>query len=292
MAVGPVPVAPEQDPLPQPVCPLRILVVDDVAMNREIAQSFLRAAGHDVVCADGGIEAVEFAAIEDFDVVLMDVRMPRVDGLEATRRIRLLVGARGRVPIVALTAQAFAEQVTACHLAGMDCHLAKPFTQEALLAIVDRAIAIRKDDVLAGFRRLEATAEAPVSSVKAVSLPGADLLIYNPAAFQRTAVFLPPDAVADYLNTLDSDVGALLITMRDPDVLVHGAAGLAGAVHAVAGSGGMFGFERLATAARFFERAAETASPEIQVLAEHLILVLEASLEALRQHPGVCEVVA
>ena len=64
----------------------------------------------------------------------MDVRMPEMDGLEATRRIRALTGARGRVPIVALTAHAFAEQVGECYEAGMDDHVSKPFDQETLIS--------------------------------------------------------------------------------------------------------------------------------------------------------------
>ena len=68
--------------------------------------------------------------------------MPEMDGLEATRRIRALPGPRGRVPVIALTAQAFAEQVAECQAAGMDSHLAKPFAPEALLAAVTRAVAI------------------------------------------------------------------------------------------------------------------------------------------------------
>jgi len=111
---------------------LRVLVVDDVTMNLEIAGGFLRAAGHQVAYAEGGLEAVAAVATTDFDLVLMDVRMPGVDGLEATRRIRALPGVRGRVPIVALTAWAFADQVQECFKAGMDGHLAKPFTPEVL----------------------------------------------------------------------------------------------------------------------------------------------------------------
>jgi PAS domain S-box-containing protein len=159
-AVGPGAVSTEVGVAPEPVAsvassapaapgerpasarPTRVLVVDDVAMNRDIANAFLCAAGHEVICADGGAEAVELAGVMDYDVVLMDVRMPEMDGLEATRRIRALPGPRGRVPVIALTAQAFAEQVAECQAAGMDSHLAKPFAPEALLAAVTRAVAI------------------------------------------------------------------------------------------------------------------------------------------------------
>jgi PAS domain S-box-containing protein len=129
---------------------LRVLVVDDAAMNLDITASFLRFAGHDVTCAENGMEAVAAAAASDFDVVLMDVRMPGMDGLEATRRIRQFEGARGRVPIVALTAQVFSEQVTACRMAGMNDHLAKPFTPETLLVAVQHATRTRPERSLTG----------------------------------------------------------------------------------------------------------------------------------------------
>jgi CheY-like chemotaxis protein len=119
-------------------CALDVLVVDDFAMNREIAASFLRFSGHRVTCVEGGAEAVAAVTATAFDVVLMDVRMPDVDGLEATRRIRALEGPHGQVPIVALTAQALTEQVAECRKAGMDTHLAKPFDPDMLLATVLR----------------------------------------------------------------------------------------------------------------------------------------------------------
>jgi signal transduction histidine kinase/ActR/RegA family two-component response regulator len=120
---------------------LRVLVVDDVEMNCEIAAAFIRSGGHDVTCANGGAEAVAAALARDFDIIMMDVRMPGIDGLEATRQIRRIPGPRGRVPIVALTAQVFTEQVEACWAAGMNDHLAKPFTPQDLLDCVVRVAA-------------------------------------------------------------------------------------------------------------------------------------------------------
>jgi CheY-like chemotaxis protein len=118
---------------------LRILVVDDVATNREIASTFVRAAGHEVQTATGGAAAVTAAAAHDFDVILMDVGMPNVDGLQASRLIRALPGARGRVPIVALTAYTSAEHVEACRDMGMNGYLAKPFRYDTLVEALHRA---------------------------------------------------------------------------------------------------------------------------------------------------------
>jgi signal transduction histidine kinase/DNA-binding NarL/FixJ family response regulator len=117
--------------------PLRVLVVDDVAANRMVARAMLAAAGHSVELAADGAAAVDAVATQDFDAVLMDLQMPGMDGLEATRRIRALPPPRCRVPVFALTASALPEQVEQCRQAGMDGHLAKPIERGALLALLD-----------------------------------------------------------------------------------------------------------------------------------------------------------
>jgi CheY-like chemotaxis protein len=122
-----------------PVTSLHVLVVDDLAMNRDIATAFLTEAGHRVSTAEDGPRAVLAAGSGDVDVVLMDVRMPGMDGLEATRRIRLREGQDWHVPIVALTALAFTEEVAACREAGMNGHLAKPFSPETLCRAIAQA---------------------------------------------------------------------------------------------------------------------------------------------------------
>jgi CheY-like chemotaxis protein len=131
-------------PEPPPPAKLRLLVVDDIDMNRDIASAFLTAGGHEVTCAETGEEAVAAVEAADFDLVLMDVCMPGMDGLEATRRIRALGNHRARVPIVALTAQVFAEQIDECRAAGMNSHLAKPFAYDALLEAVAQAVSAHR----------------------------------------------------------------------------------------------------------------------------------------------------
>jgi CheY-like chemotaxis protein len=120
---------------------LRVLVADDVAANRMVARAMLVAAGHRVDSAADGAEALAAVERDDYDVVLMDVQMPVMDGLEATRRIRALSMPKRRVPVLAVTASALPEQVEACRAAGMDGHLAKPIDRESLLGAVARLAA-------------------------------------------------------------------------------------------------------------------------------------------------------
>jgi signal transduction histidine kinase/CheY-like chemotaxis protein/HPt (histidine-containing phosphotransfer) domain-containing protein len=140
MPAGAATVAPV-DLAAAPGLSLRVLVADDVAANRMVARAMLVAAGHRVDSAADGAEALAAVERDAYDVVLMDVQMPVMDGLEATRRIRALDGSRRRVPILAVTASALPEQVSACRAAGMDGHLAKPIDRESLLAAVTRLAA-------------------------------------------------------------------------------------------------------------------------------------------------------
>ncbi|WP_332641322.1 hybrid sensor histidine kinase/response regulator [Brevundimonas sp.] len=118
----------------------RVLVVDDHPVNREVARIMLEAFGCDVVEVCDGQDAIDAVAGQPFDLVLMDVRMPLMDGLEATRRIRALPGPEHDIAIVAMTADAMPEDVTRCLASGMNAHMAKPINQAGLLAMVNRAL--------------------------------------------------------------------------------------------------------------------------------------------------------
>ena len=119
--------------------PAEVLLVDDNAVNLRLAGLMLERAGHRVTAVGDGAAAVAAVAARPFDIVLMDIQMPGLDGLEATRRIRALPDpGRAQVPIVAVTANAMRGQAEECLRAGMNGHLAKPFDRPALLAAVQR----------------------------------------------------------------------------------------------------------------------------------------------------------
>lgn len=117
---------------------VRILLVDDVAANREIGSHMLSALGCEVSLASGGVEAVEHLRRNPVDLVFMDVHMPLQDGLKTTQIIRREAGPWASVPIVAMTANVQQEQVEVCLAAGMDGHIGKPFSAEDLVRSVNR----------------------------------------------------------------------------------------------------------------------------------------------------------
>jgi CheY-like chemotaxis protein len=132
-----VPSADETQPAAREPARGRVLLVDDIAMNRDVIGGLLRAAGHEVLLAESGQEAVELAFKKMVDVVLMDVRMPDMDGLEATRRIRALPNPGSEVPILALSAYTMRNQAAQCLDAGMDGFVAKPVGYATLIRAID-----------------------------------------------------------------------------------------------------------------------------------------------------------
>ncbi|WP_029087241.1 response regulator [Brevundimonas aveniformis] len=113
--------------------PPRLLVVDDHAANREILGLLLRSLGCETEYASDGVDAVDAARNGTFDAILMDLRMPHMDGMEATRRIRSLPGRIAQVPILAVSAETRADNLAPCRTAGMDGFLSKPVSRLELI---------------------------------------------------------------------------------------------------------------------------------------------------------------
>ncbi|HXU21032.1 MAG TPA: response regulator [Verrucomicrobiae bacterium] len=118
---------------------LRILVVDDNAINQNLAVLLVKKQGHSAVVANNGREALELLEKEVFDLVLMDVQMPEIDGVEATMRLREKEQQKGlgHLPVIALTAHAMAGDRERCLAAGMDGYVTKPVRVKELFAAID-----------------------------------------------------------------------------------------------------------------------------------------------------------
>lgn len=117
---------------------LRILIADDNPINQSVARGILEKQGHLITVCGNGAEAVELFEREPFDLILMDVQMPELDGFGATERIRRIEQGQGRrLPIVAMTAHAMSGDRERCLAAGMDGYIAKPIERQHLLEIVD-----------------------------------------------------------------------------------------------------------------------------------------------------------
>jgi len=119
---------------------LNVLVVEDNPTSRTVAEKIVTRLGHRTTSVGDGAAAVEAVRDGAFDLVLMDVRMPRMDGLTATRAIRELPGPQGRIAIIGVTADAFPQDVANCRAAGMDRHVCKPVTLASLATAIAEAL--------------------------------------------------------------------------------------------------------------------------------------------------------
>ena len=137
------PVAATAQPVPSAVAgarPIHVLVVDDNATNRMVAQSLVEMFDCTSEAAEDGEEAVEAVRNGRFDLILMDIKMPRMDGVAATHAIRALPGALGAIPIIALTANADPDDAAGYLAAGMNGVVEKPMKPEQLLAALQQAL--------------------------------------------------------------------------------------------------------------------------------------------------------
>ena len=217
-------------PGPEPAPAGRILVVEDAAINRELACTVLRAAGHAVEVAEDGFAAVRAAETLDLDLVLMDIQMPGIDGMMATRLIRCLPGRAATVPVIAMTANVLPDQIRAFAAAGMDDHFAKPFRPAELQALVARWLAVPR-------RELEAAA------------PDATL---DRERFAESAALLPPETLVRLLRHFQADVEAAFAEGE-------AAPALRARAHTLATAAGLIGFTTLGDACLVLENAGEAA---------------------------------
>jgi CheY-like chemotaxis protein/HPt (histidine-containing phosphotransfer) domain-containing protein len=269
--------APEQKTVRPSPQSLNVLLAEDNVVNRKVATAFLERAGHRVTIARDGYEAVAQAGRGGFDVVLMDVNMPGMDGYEATSRIRALAEMRGRVPILALTASAMRGEAERCRAAGMDGYLAKPIDAEILEREIHAVVERWKVEKANG-----AEAGAPVGQRLAIT----ERPLLEPAALHMLQSQLGHEYLEELLReflvqarhyvTLSSTAADAL---EDPSVRR--------AVHDLKSTSINFGFCRLGALAESLETACrESDVSRVKDLAGSLEGCFDASVQALaRKYP-------
>ncbi len=264
--------------------PLHVLLVEDSVANQRVATGLLQKARHTVRVASDGTEAVEACAAEQFDVVLMDLQMPDMDGYAATRAIRSLEQERNaeRTPIVALTARASRGSEAACLSAGFDGYLLKPYRSRELL----EAIAAGLSRAAAG--RDPAAAEAPEIAV--AEMPAAGRPPATGARLDWESAVESLDGDRELLRAvLDGFLGqhpSLLLELREA-ITADDRPVAQRVAHTIGGSLRMFRDARVVALAEALEDACGDAGPE-QVTAAWRALApeLDAAVAELRSWVG------
>ena len=219
-----------QDTLARLQRPLRLLFVEDNPTNQFVVRQLLKAFEVELDMAADGQEAIEAAVRASYDVICMDMRMPVLDGPTATRRMRAIGGPLAEVPIIAVTANAFAEDVQACLDAGMDHFVAKPISKETLLRAILHVLT----------RSLKGAGEkAPMRQAEPPPLTRGEPVL-DLAGIAELEDMLGPDGLAEALRVFTGEMQrrlALIATGQlDHEALIreaHSTKGSAGTVGAV-----------------------------------------------------------
>lgn len=242
---------------------LNILVAEDGEMNQELLETILTRQDHKVTMVGNGIEAVEAVTHEQYDLVLMDVNMPLMDGLEATQRIRAL-GPHGQsLPIIALTANVLSSEVERFLAVGMNAHVGKPFAPKELFAAIQKW----------GMPSVKGKGPDVKDKVKSVAP------ILDEGTLAEMRELMGPLKTQSLLNKLKVQTFQSFQEMDDRARLCQQA-------HSLASSSGMLGFQRLSKACLALESALK-ASAAMDIEFENTLGdALSAKHDIARCHAG------
>ena len=215
----------------------RILVAEDEPVNTKVAVSLVRVMGYDVDAVEDGLAAVEAWKTGNYDLILMDCQMPRLDGYGATKKIRELETSDRHIPIIALTARAVPGEEAVCLRAGMDAYFTKPFDRDDLEDLLDRHLPRHplRDTALADEKPRESAsqpvvASLPIERAVVTGPPPVDLTALSArirdATFRRELLELFVESGQSSLHDIERAV-------RARDMVA-----IAGAAHRLAGSSG------------------------------------------------------
>ncbi|HLZ65041.1 MAG TPA: ATP-binding protein [Aliidongia sp.] len=244
---------PKAAEVPRPRQPRHILLAEDVIANQILVTAILEANGHAVDVVDDGVAAVSALRRTAYDLILMDIQMPIMNGIDATRAIRADEGAGRHTPIVALTANASAQDSERCLAAGMDAYVAKPIDEPLLLATIDRLTASTAAE----------PARPPVAVIDDVALDG---------LIARLGAGKVGELVGLFRRSVETEIAALELARSD----ARAARGHGNALSSIAGNLGCAELER---ASRRLLRLREDAHPD--ELDHHVAMLVDAATRAL-----------
>jgi len=245
---------------------LRILLAEDNAMNQKVALRLLQQLGYTADVATNGLEALAALERQPYDVVLMDVQMPELDGLDATRRICEQWPPETRPHIVAMTANALPEDREACFAAGMNDYVAKP---------------IRADELAGALKRVKPLRNGRAGAAEpAISL--------DPAALQELRNLGGDDFLREVVDAFFADAPALIASLRSSLEQGNGEE-LRRAAHTLKSNGATLGAGEFAELCRTLEQQAKAgdfagAAPLVDRI-EQEFPVLRGTLDSLRSEP-------
>jgi len=233
--------------------PADILLAEDNPLNQELALSIIGQWGHRIDVVSNGAEAVDAVCRKDYDIVLMDVQMPVMDGVEATTRIRALGDRYATMPIIAMTAAVLVNQVESLKQAGMSDHIGKPFEPRELRRLIDRWVGAEATGAAGpDVRQSEHSERETVTATRVSATPqeAVDDNILDEATYARLADMIGDEKAAQITRQFADD-----LVRRFADVSNHKA--LQNDAHTVVSSAGVLGFKSLSACARELEYACD-----------------------------------
>jgi signal transduction histidine kinase/CheY-like chemotaxis protein/HPt (histidine-containing phosphotransfer) domain-containing protein len=247
--------------------PLRILIADDNSVNRLVAAKMLDGLNVNISMAADGAEAVTCATNFNMDLILMDVRMPEMDGIEATRAIR----SHGNgVPIIAFTANAFADDIEATRQAGMSGFVSKPVRKPVLMAAIAQC--------LPNIQEVNPPEEIAVPTMQATALianvrpPHPTAPTFEPSEFQFLARELGAEAMNEAVDAFKDEMNARLDRLASLNLSTDRET-IAREAHTIKGAAATFGLLRCSEIARWLEVSApNVAEPEYEQVLQMLRL--------------------
>lgn len=249
---------------------LSVLLVEDNPVNLEITHAFLERDGHHVQVAGNGEEAVAFVEKGCFDVVLMDISLPGIDGQEATRRIRVLGNSeKQNIPIIAMSAHVFKEEISGYLSAGMSAFLGKPFSPEQLRSVLMQVILGKST------KSIIVEGNAPTASLKTVA-------ILDPSILEEDLKILGEKRASQMVDLFLSSI-PVTIEKLDRATATKQWSELEKTAHSLKSAAASLGLLRLHQRSRNIEIAVkEMREGDIQMLVEGLSQLITHSSQSLK----------